>query len=94
MGEGEALPTILRVEPVALRVWVEGKMVFMELTDGRVFGFSSDRSRRLKVATEEQLSAVTVSVMGRALRWEAIDEDIRVGAVVDGFFELPMGEVA
>lgn len=83
-----------KVEPVAFRAWVEGRMVFMELTDGRVLGFSSERSRRLRVATVDELERVTVSVMGRGLRWEELDEDIRVGAVVEGLFELPLAEVA
>lgn len=83
-----------RVEPVALRAWVEGRMIFMELTDGRVFGFSVERSRRLRAASVAELAEVTVSPMGRGLRWESIDEDIRVGAVVDGFFELPLRDEA
>ena len=43
-------------EPVALRVWVEDRMVFLELTDGRVIGFPADRFQRLKAASAEQLA--------------------------------------
>ena len=31
------------VEPAAVRVWVERRTVFLELTDGRIVGFPADR---------------------------------------------------
>jgi hypothetical protein len=77
------------VEPVALRVWVENRMVFLELTDGRIVGFPANRFRRLRDATAEQLKEVTLEVNGYALRWEALDEDITVPGVVAGHFQLP-----
>jgi hypothetical protein len=40
-----------RTEPVALRVWIEKRMVFLELVDGRIVGFPADRFRILKQAT-------------------------------------------
>ena len=81
------------VEPVrevlALRAWVEGRIVFLELHDGRIFGFPAERFRRLRVASPKQLSAVSIELGGAALRWEAIDEDLTVRGVVAGHFELP-----
>ena len=73
-------------ESAALRVWVEGRMVFLELTDGRVVGFPSDRFPRLRSASDEQLRNVTLEVDGFALRWEELDEDITVPGVVAGRF--------
>lgn len=29
----------VEVEPTAIRVWVEGRIIFIELTDGRIIGF-------------------------------------------------------
>ena len=75
--------------PAALRVWVENRMVFLELTDGRIVGFPANRFRRLREATAEQLSEVTLELNGRALRWENLDEDITVPGVVAGRFQLP-----
>ena len=77
------------VEPAALRVWVENRMVFLELTDGRIVGFPANRFRRLRDATAEQLKEVTLALNGHALRWETLDEAITVPGVVAGRFQLP-----
>lgn len=76
-------------EPVAVRAWTEDRMVFVELTDGRVVGFPANRFQRLKNATDEQLAAVQLELQGYALRWEELDEDITVPGIVGGRFQLP-----
>ena len=58
----------------AVRAWAAGRMVFVELTDGRQIGFPADRFRRLHDASDEQLAAVTLRVSGAALRWQEIEE--------------------
>lgn len=73
-------------ESAAIRVWIEGRMVFLELTDGRVIGFPANRFSRLRAASDEQLQDVTIEVDGFALRWEELDEDITVPGVVAGRF--------
>jgi len=75
-------------EALAIRAWVEGRRVFLELTDGRIFGFPADRFRRLRDASDAQLKKVSLRLKGYALRWEALDEDITVPGVVAGHFEL------
>jgi hypothetical protein len=77
-------------EPVATRVWVEGRTVFVELSDGRVVGFPADRFRLLRDATDEQLQEVTLRLNGYALRWDSLDEDITVPGIVAGRFQLPL----
>ena len=84
-AEAEPLP----VEPAAIRVWVEGRVVFLELTDGRIIGFPADRFRLLKAATDQQLQGVTLELQGYALRWEELDEDLTVPGIVAGRFQLP-----
>ena len=74
----------------AVRAWAAGRMVFVELTDGRQIGFPAGRFRRLRDASDEQLAAVTLQVSGAALRWEEIDEDITVRGIVEGRFQLPL----
>jgi hypothetical protein len=78
----------VEVEPTAMRVWVEKRMVFMELTDGRVVGFPADRFRILRAATDEQLQNVSLELDGYALRWDELDEDLTVPGVVAGHFQL------
>ena len=77
------------VEPAAIKAWAEGRMIFVELTDGRIVGFPADRFKILKNATDEQLKEVKVRLNGHALRWESLDEDITVPGVVAGNFQLP-----
>jgi hypothetical protein len=77
------------VEPAAIRAWVEKRMIFVELTDGRIIGFPADRFKILKNATDEQLKEVKIRLNGYALRWESLDEDITVPGIVAGNFQLP-----
>ena len=81
---------LAEVEPVAVRVWVEKRTVFLELVDGRILGFPADRFRILSKASDEQIQKVKLEVNGFALRWEELDEDISVPGVVAGHFQLPL----
>lgn len=81
-------------EPCALRAWAEGRMIYLELTDGRIVGFPADRFRILRAAPEEKLKQVSVELNGYALRWEELDEDLTVEGVVAGRFQLPLPEQA
>lgn len=80
----------LPTEVLALRAWVEGRNVFLELHDGRIFGFPAARFRRLRDASSDDLKKVRVELGGAALRWEELDEDLTVRGVVSGRFELPL----
>lgn len=77
------------VEPAALRAWADGRTIYIELHDGRIFGFPADRFRILAGATDEQLARVHIELNGYALRWEELDEDITVPGIVEGRFQLP-----
>jgi hypothetical protein len=77
------------VEPVAIRAWAEKRIIYIELTDGRIIGFPADRFKILSKATEEQLKEVSLRLNGFALRWESLDEDITVPGIVAGNFQLP-----
>ena len=75
-------------EPAAIRVWIEERTVFIELTDQRIIGFPADRFRILHKASDEQLKDVELCLNGYALRWEALDEDLTVPGIVAGNFQL------
>jgi hypothetical protein len=79
----------METEPVAIRAWVDGRLVFVELTDGRIVGFPAARFRRLAAASDSELQAVSLELDGYALRWESLDEDITVPGILAGRFELP-----
>jgi len=82
--------TIVEVEPVAIRAWAEKRMIYLELTDGRIVGFPADRFEILSQASENQLKKVQVEVSGYALRWQELDENLTVAGVVAGRFQLPL----
>ena len=78
------------LEPMAVRAWTEGRIVYVELSDGRTVGFPADRFKILSRATDRQLRGVTIRLDGYALRWEELDEDITVPGIVEGRFQLPL----
>jgi hypothetical protein len=82
--------SIIELEHCATRVWVSGRIVFIELTDGRQIGFPVGRFKLLRDASDEQLKDVTLRANGTALRWETLDEDISVSGIVNGYFQLPL----
>lgn len=79
----------IKVEPAAIKVWTEGRIIFMELTDKRIIGFPADRFIILKRATDEELKEVQIRLDGYSLRWDKLDEDITVPGIVAGNFQLP-----
>ncbi|MBI4818259.1 MAG: DUF2442 domain-containing protein [Deltaproteobacteria bacterium] len=81
-----------RVEAQASRVWVQGRMIFVELTDGRQVGFPADRFKILSRASNAELQEVHLRLNGYALRWESLDEDLTVQGVVEGRFQLALPE--
>ena len=76
-------------EPIASKVWVSKRIIYIELYDGRIIGFPASRFKLLARATDEQLAKVTLELYGYALRWEELDEDISVPGIVAGRFQLP-----
>jgi hypothetical protein len=86
--------TTTEIEPVAIRAWAEGRTIYLELTDGRIIGFPSDRFLILSQASENQLKEVQIEVNGHALRWEELDEDLTVAGLVAGRFQLPLSRQA
>jgi len=77
-------------EPAAVKAWVDGRTIFIELTDGRIIGFPADRFKILQAASDDELKEVSLRLNGFALRWENLDEDITVPGVVAGNFQLPL----
>ena len=84
----------VEADVVAVRVWTQARMVYVELTDGRIIGFPADRYRLLRQASDVQLAKVKLELRGTALRWEELDEDLTVAGVVAGRFQLPLPKVA
>ena len=73
----------------AMRVWVEGRTIFVELADERIIGFPADRFRLLKSTPDGALQKVFLRLDGTALRWEELDQDLTVQGILEGRFQLP-----
>ena len=86
--------TTYNSESVAIKAWVDKRVIYLELTDGRIFGFPADRFLILSKASDEQLKDVKIEVGGYALRWEELDEDLTVSGIVAGRFQLPLPRAA
>ena len=70
----------------ALRCWVEGRRIWVELDDQRLVSFPAAKYPRLAEAPQDLLEKARLRVQGRALRWEELDEDIWVDDAVHGRF--------
>ncbi len=70
----------------AVRCWIEGRRVWLEMTDQRIVSFPVTKYPRLATAASAELGEVKLRVQGRALRWEKLDEDIWVEDVMLGLF--------
>ena len=82
--------THLTQEPAAINVWAEGRIIYLELIDGRIIGFPAERFKILKAAKDEELKKVKLRLNGFAIRWENLDEDITVPGILAGNFQLPL----
>lgn len=80
----------IELEHIATRVWVTGRIVFIELTDGRQIGFPAARFKLLSTASDQQLQQVKLRANGTAMRWDDLDEDISVDGILQGCFQLPL----
>lgn len=66
----------------AVRAWIDGRKVRVELEDGREIAFPAERFRRLRDASDEQLRQVRIEARGRAFRWEELDEDLAIEGIL------------
>ena len=73
-------------ETAAVRCWIEGRRVCLELADGRLVSFPAAKYPLLAQAPQNLLEMVTLRLRGLALRWDVLDEDIWVDDAVCGRF--------
>ena len=76
-------------ETAALRCWIEGRRIWLELADQRLVSFPASKYPLLASAPQPLLEKVKLRLRGLALRWEALDEDIWVDDAVCGRFPRP-----
>ena len=75
-------------ESRAVRVWVDGRTIWIALEDGRTVGFPADKFRLLRDASQESLAKVKIEARGKALRWDELDEDLTVEGILAGRWKI------
>ncbi|MSU65958.1 MAG: DUF2442 domain-containing protein [Opitutus sp.] len=79
----------LSTSATGVRCWVEGRRIWLELSDQRIVSFPATKYPLLVNVTPDELAKVKLRLQGRALRWESLDEDILVDDAVAGRFPRP-----
>jgi hypothetical protein len=83
-------------EPViiAKKAAVKDGMVLLWLADGSTHSFPIAFYPRLAKASASALQKVKLRLGGKALRWEALDEDIWIGHAVTGRYPKAAHQLA
>jgi len=77
-----------RTEPRATKVRYDRrrKKVVVDLLNGTTFAFPAHLAQGLEKATDDELAQVQVLGSGYGLRWELLDVDVSVPALLAGVF--------
>ena len=79
----------------ALRCWVQGRRIYLEINDRRSVSFPASKYAVLAQASQADLGTIQLQAGGRAIRWESLDEEIQVDDVAHNrFFHTPKSVVA
>ena len=78
----------------ALRCWVKGRRIWLELADQRLVSFPATKYPLLSNAPQAELEKIKLRLKGLALRWDELDEDIWVDDAVHGRFPRTSHAVA
>ena len=69
-------------EALAATVWFSPTMMFVRLLDGREIGVPLEWLPKVKSASEQQRNNWHLIGRGVGIRWDEIDEDISVPALI------------
>ena len=79
----------------ALRCWVQGRRIYLEINDRRSVSFPASKYASLADAPQSELGKVQLHAGGRAIQWATLDEEIQVEDVANNrFFHTPKALVA
>jgi hypothetical protein len=62
----------------ALRCWMQGRRVYLGITDRRTISFPTSKYDKLAYASQVELEKIHLHDEGRVVRWESLDEEIQV----------------
>lgn len=72
------------LEAMASEVWFDADMMHVRLLDGREISIPLEWFPRLRNATDQQRNKWRLIGKGIGIRWEDVDEDISVPALLSG----------
>jgi hypothetical protein len=79
----------------ALRCWVQGRRIYLEINDRRSVSFPASKYATLADAPQTELLKIQLQAGGRAIQWESLDEEIQVEDVANNrFFHTSKAVVA
>lgn len=74
----------------AVRYDSDSRKFTLELANGTAFIFPADLCQGLRGASHEDLAAVELTPGGYGLHWEALDADLGIAGLLQGFFGGPV----
>lgn len=78
----------------ALRCWVQGRRVYLEINARRLVSFPASKYKILENAPQSELEKIQLQGDGRTIQWESLDEEISVDDVANNrFFHTPKSVV-
>ncbi len=79
----------------ALRCWVQGRRIYLEINDRRSISFPASKYATLADASQSELVKVQLQAGGQAIQWQSLDEEIQVDDVANNrFFHTSKAYVA
>ncbi len=70
----------------ALRCWMQGRRVYLEITERRTISFPTSKYDKLAYASQIELEKIQLHDGGRIIRWESLDEEVQVEDVANNRF--------
>ena len=70
----------------ALRCWVQGRRVYLEINARRSVSFPASKYKILENASQSELEKIQLQGGGRTIQWESLDEEISVDDVAHNRF--------
>lgn len=71
-----SLPSAPRL--AALRCRMQGRRVYLDISDRRTISFPASKYERLAYAPQVELEKIHLHDGGRVIRWDSLDEEIQV----------------
>ncbi len=79
----------------AQRCWVQGRRIYLEITERRSVSFPASKYDALAHASQSELEKIQLHHGGRTVQWESLDEAISVDDVAHNrFLHTPRPTVA